>query len=122
MRVILETSSDLVPQGRIALAAGQMLTIGRTEWADLAVPDPTMSSTHFSVTVTSNKCQLKDLGSMNGTFVNGLKVKSATLQDGDQITAGETAFKVVVEDGPEGTRARKGQSRGIGNCALRAGA
>jgi pSer/pThr/pTyr-binding forkhead associated (FHA) protein len=111
VRVILEIRSDRIPPRRVALAEGQTLKIGRTEWADLALPDPFMSGIHFSLSVTSNECRLEDLGSGNGTFVNGERIKSTTLHDRDQITAGRTNFGVVIEDGPEGTRARAKNDR-----------
>lgn len=100
MRVILETSSDAATPRRTCLTAGQSLTIGRTEWAEWAIPDQRMSDVHFSLTLTSDTCQLNDLGSTNGTFLNEKKIAESLLRDGDTIRAGGTVFSVRIEGAP----------------------
>ena len=98
MRVILEVISGPQAGNKMRLAAGQVLQVGRTEWADFAIAsDNRMSSLHFSVEVTHSGCQLKDLGSSNGTWRNGEQVQSAILRGGDEILAGATTFRVHVE-------------------------
>jgi len=58
--------------------------------------DRLLSREHFRVVVDPPLCTLEDLGSTNGTKLNGLRVESTPLRNGDLITAGDSAFDVVV--------------------------
>lgn len=84
-----------------------MLQVGRTEWADHSFPhDGYLSSLHFRLESDESDCYLRDLGSANGTFVNGREVKERVrLSDGDEILAGRTTFVVHV---PGAERAQPG--------------
>ena len=98
MRVLLTVDSGPFEGRKILLQPGQSLKIGRTEWADFAVPhDAHMSGLHFAVRCEQAGCTLEDLRSTNGTLVNGQPVKQATLQDGDMLRAGRTQFQVQIE-------------------------
>jgi hypothetical protein len=58
-----------------------------------------MSGLHFAIEFGPKGCRLLDLESSNGTFLNGARVKEATLANGDEIRAGETIFLVrMVRD------------------------
>ena len=85
----------------IRLPDGQRIELGRTEWADHAFSlDPQMSSRHFSVECIHGICRIRDLESSNGTWVNGSRIGTATLRDGDEVRAGVTKLSVRIE-GPE---------------------
>jgi hypothetical protein len=60
----------------------------------VAVPDPGMSRNHFALEAGVAAVVLKDLGSTNGTFVDGARIERHILRDGDQIRAGDTIFTV----------------------------
>lgn len=64
------------------------------------LPDTHLSRDHFAIVAEGDGWAVHDLGSTNGTKVNGEKVNRRTLQPGDSIRAGHTTF--VVEHGPEG--------------------
>jgi hypothetical protein len=100
MRVILEVISGATAGRKVRLTADQELRVGRTEWADFAVPhDSLMSGVHFALRSDSSGCYLTDLGSSNGTLVNGQPVTARTLlRAGDEIRAGETRFAVSIDD------------------------
>jgi serine/threonine-protein kinase len=71
--------------------------IGRTDDSHLCLPqDKFFSRHHCLLEVTPPRCFLRDLGSTNGTFVNGKRVSEASLQSGDQIQGGETVLLVEV--------------------------
>ena len=71
--------------------------IGRTEDAHLCLPDDRFFSRHHCLLeVNPPRCFLRDLGSTNGTFVNGERVRKAFLNDGDQIQGGATVLVVEV--------------------------
>jgi serine/threonine-protein kinase len=59
--------------------------------------DPYFSRFHFLVEINPPLCRLVDLGSRNGTRLNGKKVPRADLKDGDTIRAGRTILQVRIE-------------------------
>ena len=62
------------------------LVIGRDSASDIVVPDRQISRHHARVTATSRGCLLEDLGSKNGTHINGAGVEGGIyLNDGDVI-------------------------------------
>lgn len=74
---------------------GSLTVIGRDESADIVVDDAGVSRRHSELRVTNDGPHLvtsiRDLGSTNGTFVNGDRVTSQRLQDGDRVTIGRTS-------------------------------
>jgi diguanylate cyclase (GGDEF)-like protein len=74
--------------------------LGRSTEAQFQVEDDGISRKHAKVmSLGDSRFQLVDLGSTNGTFLNGLKVSSAPLQDGDKIQIGSnTVLKFSLQD------------------------
>ena len=74
---------------------GSLTVIGRDALADIVLDDPGISRRHSEVRVTNDGPHLvtsiRDLRSTNGTFVNGERITSVRLQDGDRLTVGRTA-------------------------------
>jgi len=77
--------------------------IGRSEDAQFCLPqDRYFSRHHCILEIAPPQCFLRDLGSTNGTFVNGIRVETAHLKHGDRIQGGETVLEVeVAADEPE---------------------
>lgn len=73
--------------------------VGRSQHAHFQLPakDKYFSRVHFMMEVNPPQCRLIDMGSRNGTHVNGAKVLTADLKNGDQIRAGHTVLRVQVE-------------------------
>lgn len=71
-----------------------MPVFGRGLDCDVIVDDDACSSRHASTSLTSNGVRIQDLGSSNGTFLNGVRIESAILHDDDEIRMGETRFVV----------------------------
>jgi serine/threonine-protein kinase len=72
--------------------------IGRSEDAQFCLPhDRFFSRHHCILEIAPPQCFLRDLGSTNGTFVNGIRVETAHLKHGDRIQGGETVLEVKVE-------------------------
>lgn len=82
------------------------LVIGRGAEADLRINDPGISRRHAEFRVTQGRdavtVAVVDLGSTNGTSVNGHRVEHATVTDGSEVRVGSTTMKVSFESG-EGT-------------------
>jgi pSer/pThr/pTyr-binding forkhead associated (FHA) protein len=77
--------------------------IGRGSDCDLRVNDEDVSRHHCLIRVRGPEATLSDLGSSNGTFVNGKRVLSqVTLVSGDEIRLGKCQFLVDLGDRPEG--------------------
>ncbi len=77
------------------------LIVGRGDQADLKITDAEMSRAHFKVSDQGGTFAIEDLGSQNGTFVNGHRITKASLQPNDQIRAGETNFVFTNDAQPE---------------------
>ena len=69
--------------------------IGRDTGCDVHIPVEGVSSRHGSLTVTGDSCYIVDLGSANGTFVNGEMVRRRTVKNGDQIALPDVIIQVV---------------------------
>lgn len=66
--------------------------VGREKPSDLVMPDPKLSRRHFAVKLEGGEAVIEDLGSHNGTWVNGEKTRRRGLLDGDIIEAGGQVF------------------------------
>ena len=72
--------------------------MGRTRKSEFVLSeDSHLSGVHFAIELEENSCRIRDRNSRNGTLLNGQRITAAVLQDGDTITAGETTFRVTVE-------------------------
>ncbi len=68
--------------------------LGRSELVDVPVfGDPDVAENHAQITAQGPKHIIQDLGSFAGTYVNGQKVSTETLRDGDEIVIGKTRFQ-----------------------------
>lgn len=68
------------------------LTIGRGEDADIGISDTLASRYHATLVTTPSGVQIHDANSVNGTFVNGERIKSRTLDENDVVTIGNADF------------------------------
>lgn len=74
--------------------------VGRSEDAQFCLPhDRFFSRHHCLIEIAPPQAFLRDLGSTNGTFVNGIRVETAHLKHGDRIQGGETVLEVEVAVG-----------------------
>lgn len=80
----------LVPTGRHKL--GVRLTIGRDTSNDLVLDDMAVSRYHAELVASRHFVELRDLGSSNGSFINGHQVKRASLTAGDVVGIGHTCL------------------------------
>lgn len=81
------------------LRTGAPLVVGRAMTNDIPVLDPTISRRHAELLWDEAGIHVRDLGSSNGTFLNGLRVESARLLPGDVVTFGRVAFRVKETTG-----------------------
>ncbi|MFV0251999.1 MAG: FhaA domain-containing protein [Beutenbergiaceae bacterium] len=76
--------------GQRYLLTGPVTVIGRGSEADIVVDDTGISRRHLEIRITPDGVVASDLGSTNGTFVEGHRVPAATLVDGNTLTIGRT--------------------------------
>jgi adenylate cyclase len=77
------------------LKGGTTMVVGRAPTSDIPVFDPTISRRHAEVVSNDKDVNVRDLGSSNGTFLNGARVETCTVVPGDTITFGKVAFKLL---------------------------
>jgi pSer/pThr/pTyr-binding forkhead associated (FHA) protein len=93
--------------------------IGRSETAHLCLPDDRFfSRNHCILEIAPPRCFLRDLGSTNGTYVNGQKVQEAFLNNGDQIQGGQTVLAVEVSTVDQTVQGYSGNNYGTQQAAL----
>ncbi len=83
--------------------AEDRVSVGRLPENDLQIEDDSVSSLHGEITYDGTAHQLTDLGSTNGTFVNGSQVTEATLSPGDQVRFGQIDCVYEGEIGTPGS-------------------
>lgn len=78
---------------------GQEIVIGRNPTTDITLLDEGISREHAMVLYSEEAAAfvIEDLASTNGTQVNGKRVRSSTLAEGDEIRIGTTLFRFVFE-------------------------
>src|SRR5712671_4381364 len=95
VRLVLEVLAAQGAVERLEARPGEIIQIGRAmPLGSSGLRDPHMSLRHFAVACEDSQCRIRDLGSTNGTMVNGAKISEATLKDGDKIEAGQSIFLV----------------------------
>jgi eukaryotic-like serine/threonine-protein kinase len=99
MNVVLRVTAGPYQGKEYVFRRHETFVVGRSSQAQFSVPDDGfLSRNHFLIEFNPPVCFLRDLGSTNGTKVNGVRIEATRLRDSDLITAGESAFVVRVED------------------------
>jgi len=71
------------------------VVVGRSPSSDIVIDEPYVSATHARFTIQGPALVLEDLGSTNGTMVNGHVIdQPVTLRDGDEVQVGDTVMRV----------------------------
>ncbi len=98
--------------GRVFSLVGEMM-VGRAAENQLVLDDPSLSRKHARLVGNGRRLEIEDLGSSNGTFLNGRKVGRATAGPGDTLRFGELSFRVEDERGMGKPGGRGGTSSNI---------
>ena len=94
-RVVLETG----PGAGAGFAIDrERVIVGRGPGVDRAFDDPAMSRQHAVIEFSGKGFRLRDLGSTNGTLLNGAAVQSAELRHGDRFEIGGRRFLIAIEE------------------------
>ncbi len=88
--------------GKIHLLEERAITLGRATDIDIPINDLGISRHHASIQYKNGKAIVRDLGSTNGTYLNGRSIKESELQDGDKIQiSSSTIIKFAHQDNIE---------------------
>jgi pSer/pThr/pTyr-binding forkhead associated (FHA) protein len=91
------------PKGKVVDVPDGVLKVGRAEDSDLIIASTRISRHHCEITNDGKTLTLRDLGSGNGSRVNGAKVQQQALAAGDEVQLGPLTFVVAID----GVRQRK---------------
>jgi len=98
MRVILDVIQGPLQGRQFVLDRSDSFIVGRSRFVHCPMPeDLALSRDHFMIEVNPPTCELRDLGSTNGTFVNNRRADRVRLASQDVIAAGQSVFRVAVE-------------------------
>ncbi|MBA3558636.1 MAG: FHA domain-containing protein, partial [Gemmatimonadaceae bacterium] len=92
------------------LPPGAPLVVGRGIGCDIPVVDQTVSRRHAEITLDADGVRVRDMGSSNGTFVNGARVAAAAIAVGDVVAFGAMAFRLVHTDPPAADTPAEGEA------------
>ncbi len=79
----------------------ECVILGRGPNVDLAFDDSSMSRQHAALEFVDQQFRVRDLGSTNGTFLNGKPVQVGELQHGDRLEIGSLELQLIIEDAEE---------------------
>lgn len=86
--------------GEFPLPSSSEIVVGRSSDLDMVLVEDMVSRRHAKITVNGDTVSIQDLGSTNGTFVNGERVERMNLTDGDRVLIGTSIIKLVTVEGP----------------------
>lgn len=111
-------------EGRSAQARGEHFVIGRDDECDLVVHDERVSRRHAYLKVhPDGRAELHDMGSANGTYVNGHRITGPVmLSGGEQLQVGNTTLATALREPSEGATTIGITPAGLGDAEPRAGA
>jgi hypothetical protein len=84
--------------GEFPLRMNREIIIGRSSDLDMVLVEDMVSRRHAKISTNESEVYIQDMGSTNGTFVNGEKVTRSQLQEGDRILVGTSIIKMVAVD------------------------
>ena len=87
------TGAVVLPDGTRVPVGDQPISVGRAPDCDLVLADPTVSKRHLELRRQGADVVVADLGSTNGTRVNGAGIQTRALADGDEIRLGATVLR-----------------------------
>ena len=91
---ILRSSDEATDPFTFRILPGNIRTIGRSAGAQFVVDAALVSRLHCRLSAGATELQVDDLGSTNGTFVNGERVTRSSLKEGDKLGVGRVELVV----------------------------
>lgn len=86
-------------EGTSFILDSDLITAGRADDSDVVLDDVTVSRRHAEFTRDGKGWQLRDIGSLNGTYVNRERIETITLAGGDEVQLGKYRFVFLLGGG-----------------------
>ena len=86
--------------GEFPVVPEKQILVGRSSDLDMVLVEDMVSRKHARIAMQADQIWIEDLGSTNGTFVNGEKIKRARLKEGDRVLIGTSILKLIAGDAP----------------------
>jgi hypothetical protein len=96
---VLRFISGKYQGGEFPIVPEKQIVVGRSSDLDMVLVEDMVSRKHAKIAMQSDQIWIEDLGSTNGTFVNGEKIKRARLKEGDRVLIGTSILKLIASDG-----------------------
>ncbi len=105
--------------GEFPLNEGTTIVVGRSSDLDMVLVEEMVSRKHARIELRHGVVHIEDLGSTNGTFINGERIQSAALREGDRVLIGTSILKLIsVEQQAPGSK-RNLQKLAFGKDTIR---
>ncbi len=111
---VLRFISGKYQGGEFPIGPDKQILVGRSSDLDMVLVEDMVSRKHARISMQGDQIWIEDLGSTNGTFVNGEKIKRTRLKEGDRVLIGTSILKLVPSDAP---RDEKDAKRDLENVA-----
>ncbi len=96
---VLRFISGKYQGGEFPVTPDRAIVVGRSSDLDMVLVEDMVSRKHARITMQADQIWIEDLGSTNGTFVNGEKIKRTRLKEGDRVLIGTSILKLLVAEG-----------------------
>ena len=96
---VLRFISGKYQGGEFPIVNDKPIIVGRSSDLDMVLVEDMVSRKHARITMQQDQIWIDDLGSTNGSFVNGEKIKRARLKEGDRVLIGTSILKVIAGEG-----------------------
>jgi pSer/pThr/pTyr-binding forkhead associated (FHA) protein len=106
-RLALRFISGKYQGGEFPIDENHPIVVGRSSDLDMVLVEEMVSRKHAKIELRDGKIHIEDLGSTNGTFVNGERIVKGWLKEGDRVLIGSNILKVIAmapEDSTAGVR------------------
>ena len=98
---VLRFISGKYQGGEFPIVNDKPIIVGRSSDLDMVLVEDMVSRKHARITMQQDQIWIGDLGSTNGSFVNGEKIKRARLKEGDRVLIGTSILKVIAGEGAQ---------------------
>ena len=98
---VLRFISGKYQGGEFPIVNDKPIIVGRSSDLDMVLVEDMVSRKHARITMQQDQIWIEDLGSTNGSFVNGEKIKRARLKEGDRVLIGTSILKVIAGEGAQ---------------------
>jgi pSer/pThr/pTyr-binding forkhead associated (FHA) protein len=107
-RLALRFISGKYQGGEFPIEENHPIVVGRSSDLDMVLVEEMVSRKHARIELKDGKIQIEDLGSTNGTFVNGERITKGSLKEGDRVLIGSNILKVITlgDEAPANTARR----------------